>query len=582
MNNLNISTRLLILIGLLSALLVAIGSLGLIGIEKSNDALRSTYEERTVPTGQLSEIKALLLRNRLAIAVSLITPTPEVIKDRTDQIEANIGTISKTWDAFMATSGKSDDELATVHRFSEDRKKFVQEGLLPAVAALRANDLKEVQRLVTEKIRPLFEPVEVGIDALNQLQLDEAKRGYQEAVARYEIIRFVSVSSMVVGLLVAGTFGLLISRSITIPITHAKEAARRVAAGDLTVELSSKGSDEVAQLLLALSSMKDNLAKIVGGVRQSAEGIATASAQISQGNNDLSQRTEEQASALEQTAASMEELSSTVKQNAESASQANQLALNASNVAAKGGDVVAEVVDTMKGINESSRRIYDIISVIDGIAFQTNILALNAAVEAARAGEQGRGFAVVASEVRNLAGRSADAAKEIKNLIGTSVERVDRGTVLVNQAGVTMTEVVNAIRRVTDLMSEITAASIEQSAGVSQVGEAVSQMDQATQQNAALVEESAAAAESLKQSADELVKEVAVFRVPVEKKADRMSPGQAASTLKAIHAEPDHRGLAQAMSVVTPRSQANPLEVVGSPAFAAPCKTGTNDGWESF
>ena len=582
MNNLNISTRLLILIGLLSTLLVAIGSLGLIGIEKSNDALRSTYEERTVPTGQLSEIKALLLRNRLAIAVSLITPTPDVIRDRTDQIEANIGTISKTWDAFMATSGKSEDELKTVHKFSEDRKKFVQEGLLPAVAALRANELKEVQRLVTEKIRPLFEPVEAGIDALNQLQLDEAKRGYQEAVARYEIIRFVSVSSMVVGLLVAGTFGLLISRSITIPITHAKEAARRVAAGDLTVELSSKGSDEVAQLLLALSSMKDNLAKIVGGVRQSAEGIATASAQISQGNNDLSQRTEEQASALEQTAASMEELSSTVKQNAESASQANQLALNASNVAAKGGDVVAEVVDTMKGINESSRRIYDIISVIDGIAFQTNILALNAAVEAARAGEQGRGFAVVASEVRNLAGRSADAAKEIKNLIGTSVERVDRGTVLVNQAGVTMTEVVNAIRRVTDLMSEITAASIEQSAGVSQVGEAVSQMDQATQQNAALVEESAAAAESLKQSADELVKEVAVFRVPVEKKADRMSPGQAASALKAIHAEPDHRGLAQAMSVVVPRFQAKPLEVVGSPALAAPCKTGTNDGWESF
>jgi methyl-accepting chemotaxis protein len=269
-------------------------------------------------------------------------------------------------------------------------------------------------------------------------------------------------------------------------------------------------------MLAAMSRMQSSFSAIVRGVQANAEQVATASAQIAQGNNDLSGRTEQQASALEETAASMEELSATVRQNADNAKQANQLAQSASTVAVLGGDVVAQVVDTMKGINESSKKIADIISVIDGIAFQTNILALNAAVEAARAGEQGRGFAVVASEVRSLAGRSADAAKEIKSLIITSVERVEHGTTLVDKAGATMSEVVSSIKRVTDIMGEIRAASVEQSSGVAQVGEAVTQMDHATQQNAALVEESAAAAESLKGQAQQLVQAVAVFKLPHE------------------------------------------------------------------
>ena len=292
----------------------------------------------------------------------------------------------------------------------------------------------------------------------------------------------------------------------------AADTARRIAGGDLTVDIPLKDHDQ-SSLLHAMKTMSDSLSNIVGQVRSGSEGVATASAEIAQGNHDLSARTESQASALEQTAASMEELSATVKQNADNAAQANQLAMDASSVAIQGGEVVSQVVDTMKGINEASSKIAEIIQVIDGIAFQTNILALNAAVEAARAGEQGRGFAVVASEVRALAGRSAAAAKEIKTLINASVERVTQGTKLVDQAGTTMQEVVTSIKRVTDIMGQISAASSEQSLGVSQVGEAVMQMDQVTQQNAALVEEMAAAASSLMSQANELVETVAVFKL---------------------------------------------------------------------
>jgi len=285
-----------------------------------------------------------------------------------------------------------------------------------------------------------------------------------------------------------------------------------IAAGNLAHRFANTSRD-AASVMGVLARMVERFSTAVSQVRSGADGVATASSEIALGNSDLNSRTEQQASALQQTAASMEQLGSTVRQNADNAHQANQLALNASQVAVHGGEVVSQVVDTMKGINDSSRRIADIISVIDGIAFQTNILALNAAVEAARAGEQGRGFAVVASEVRGLAQRSAEAAKEIKSLINDSVERVERGSTLVDQAGATMQDIVSAIRRVTDIMGEISSASSEQSAGVHQVGDAVSQMDKSTQQNAALVEQSAAAAESLQQQAAQLVQAVAVFRL---------------------------------------------------------------------
>jgi methyl-accepting chemotaxis protein-2 (aspartate sensor receptor) len=309
---------------------------------------------------------------------------------------------------------------------------------------------------------------------------------------------------------------LLVRRLVVTPLQEAQRAAHSLSQGDLSVRLAMKQEDEIGQLAESINKVGIELGGVVNSVRRGSQSVATASAEIAQGNSDLSARTEQQASALEQTASSMEELSSQVKQNADSARQANQLATNASTVAVRGGEVVGKVVDTMKEINDSSRKISDIISVIDGIAFQTNILALNAAVEAARAGEQGRGFAVVASEVRSLAGRSAEAAKEIKSLINASVEKVEQGAALVDQAGTTMGEVVTSIKRVTDIMGEISSASNEQAAGVAQVGEAVSHMDQATQQNAALVEQMAAAASNLKTQAQDLVQVVATFKLSDE------------------------------------------------------------------
>jgi methyl-accepting chemotaxis protein len=305
----------------------------------------------------------------------------------------------------------------------------------------------------------------------------------------------------------------ILTRSITRPLHHAVLIAQTVAAGDLTSEVTVIGKDELSQLLDALKKMNANLFDAVTKVRQGTDTIATASMQIAAGNLDLSSRTEQQASSLEETASSMEELTSTVKQNSDNARQANQLALSASTIAVKGGAVVSQVVDTMASINQSSKRIVDIISVIDGIAFQTNILALNAAVEAARAGEQGRGFAVVATEVRSLAHRSAAAAKEIKLLIDDSVGKVDAGARLVDQAGTTMEEVVGSVKRVTDIMGEIMVASLEQTSGIEQVNQAITQMDQVTQQNAALVEQAAAAAQSMQDQAASLSQVVSIFRL---------------------------------------------------------------------
>jgi methyl-accepting chemotaxis protein len=488
------------------------------------------------------------------------------------------------------TIAQTADYIATLEQLADtsEERALIQDIKTHSAAFIAfSKDVAELglQNKNTEAQQLLFSPryatqgaYLASLKKMVDLQEKNMKEGGAAAHTAYLQARtMVLVASFIAALMAVGC-AIVITRSITRPLQEAVDAADRVADGNLSVPIHTDARDETGALLKALQRMQDNLVNTVRTVRGNAESVATASAEIAQGNDDLSRRTEQQASALEETAASMEQLGGTVRQNADNARQASQLAQEASDVAVKGGDVVNQVVDTMKGINESSRKISDIISVIDGIAFQTNILALNAAVEAARAGEQGRGFAVVASEVRSLAGRSADAAKEIKDLISTSVERVDQGTALVDQAGHTMQEVVASIRRVTSIVGEISAASREQSEGVGQVGEAILQMDQATQQNAALVEESAAAASGLRTQAHQLVQAVAVFQLaqgsgshvaaPSPTPAAQHSPG---STAAATPAKSAKLAAARLTSAPAPARKAASPSAAPSPApVAAP------------
>ncbi len=430
---------------------------------------------------------------------------------------------------------------------------------------------------INDECRPLLAELVKASDAYGAYTAESIKGLIADAAQNYAAQRNLLLAVCLLVVAVAVVAGVMITRAVTDLINTAVEVAEAVAAGDLLTPIHVKNQDEVGRLLTAMGLMQTSLIQVVNNVRQGSEAVANASAEIAQGNQDLSSRTESQASALEETAASMEQLGSQVQQNAAHAHKANELARTASAIAAQGGEVVNQVVQTMKGIDESSRRISDIISVIDGIAFQTNILALNAAVEAARAGEQGRGFAVVATEVRALAGRSADAAKEIKNLINASVERVQEGSTLVDQAGMSMAEVVGSIGKVTDMMSEISSASSEQAAGVAQVGEAVTQMDQATQQNAALVEEMAAAASSLKSQASDLVGSVAVFKTGAHSAmAAAPRPAAVRAPASVPFAGTERRTIKSAKTATAPQRAALP---VSKDAVAT---AGRSDEWETF
>ena len=509
--NLKISTRLISAMGLLTALLVGVVVVAILQMQ----TMRANTQQITgdwLPSIELVGNLKSGIADLRALESQHVLNTDETAMDRIDKVMVSALASIEVVRGEYAKHVTSPEEKTLYGTFEEDWKKYLsQHAQLVDMSTKR--EKFPARKMLEGESKVTYDSLNASVKKLTDLNHEGALAASNNTDSSFTTARSVMLVALLVAVVAAAGAALWLIRSITTPINTVVDVASRIAEGDLSRTIHVHSTNETGQLLMALERMQTNLASVVGQVRQGSESVATASAEIAQGNNDLSARTEQQASALEQTAASMEELGATVKQNADSARQANQLAMSASTVAIRGGEVVAQVVDTMKGINESSRKIADIISVIDGIAFQTNILALNAAVEAARAGEQGRGFAVVASEVRSLAGRSAEAAKEIKTLIGASVERVEHGTALVDQAGATMTEVVSSIKRVTDIMGEISAASTEQALGVAQVGEAVTQMDQATQQNAALVEEMAAAASSLKSQAQELVQTVAVFKL---------------------------------------------------------------------
>ncbi|WP_296952422.1 methyl-accepting chemotaxis protein [uncultured Massilia sp.] len=517
--NLSIKSRLVFLTALLSLIAVAVGAGGLTNQAATNAALGTVYNDRLVVIAQLNRILSLMQENQQGLTGAALEPDADhgpVLQE----VATRIDTISALWKTYKETRITA-QEAVLGQRFIDSRTAFVADGIRPTMAALRERDADRARSLVTGALKRLYQPVRQHMQALVQLQIDVAKQEYDAALARYERARNWSIALIVAGTLAGVAVAGLLIGGIGRSLAEALRLADSVAAGDLTQVIRIERNDETGRLLAALQTMNGALAGIVARVRSGTETIGTASRQIAAGNQDLSSRTEEQASSLEETAASMEELTSAVRQNADNARQANALAQAASGVADRGGAVIRQVVDTMGGINEASRRIAEIIGVIDGIAFQTNILALNAAVEAARAGEQGRGFAVVASEVRNLAQRSATAAKEIKALIDDSTARVDAGGRLVEQAGATMQELHASVQRVTGIMSEIAAASVEQTAGIEQVNVAVAQMDQVTQQNAALVEEAAAAADAMQEQARGLAEAVSVFRLAARAEAPR-------------------------------------------------------------
>jgi len=509
--NITISRRLWLGFGLLTLLMIAMAVVGVNRLaqlnHQMNDVIHDKYP-KTVAAGDIVDQINLVARSLRNI---LLLKDTAQIKSENDRI--------------VGADKAIQERLAELDkRLADEQSRTLLADLITAqtnyvdkrdkVRKLVADGTKDgaIDMLISD-VRPVQSAYMAAVDKLIRQQNEMMVTSGDEVERNYEHARNMLIVLAAVGLVMAGSIAWGITRSITIPLNRAVAVARTVASGDLTSDIDSSGKDETAQLLEALKTMNDNLLKIVSQVRSGTDTIATASGEIASGNLDLSSRTEQQAGSLEETASAMEELTSTVRQNADNARQANELAASASEVATQGGNVVGQVVTTMESINESSRKIVDIISVIDGIAFQTNILALNAAVEAARAGEQGRGFAVVASEVRSLAQRSASAAKEIKTLINDSVEKVGSGSKLVAQAGNTMSEVVLSVKRVTEIVGEITVAGQEQSEGIEQINLAITQMDETTQQNAALVEQAAAAAQSLQDQADRLAQVVGIFKL---------------------------------------------------------------------
>ncbi|CAJ6023952.1 methyl-accepting chemotaxis protein I [Burkholderia pseudomallei] len=619
LKNITIRARLAVTMALLSVLLCAVGALGLFGMSRANDANEQTSSNQLPSAIDVASAELFAARERLVLdRAALLAGTPDVAPtiERARQMR---GVSDSWWKKYLDLPRDAQED-----RLAQDlasKRQILQRELDAAAALINANDRDRILESA-KRMQNVFNDFSLASEALRAFQLKQASVNFSDAQSVYAASRVASIAALALGLALSLYCFLSLRAAIARPLADALGHFDAIAAGELRRPIVVERRDEMGLLLEGLAKMQASLAGTVRAVRVGSESIATAARQIAAGNIDLSSRTEEQAAALEQTASSMEELTGTVRRNADNARQAS-----ASEIANKGNAVVGQVVGTMGDINQSSAKIADIITIIEGIAFQTNILALNAAVEAARAGEEGRGFAVVAGEVRSLAQRSSTAAKEIKELIDTSVERVRTGSMLVDDAGRTMSEVIGAVRRVTDIMGEIAAASDEQSTGIDQVSRAVSQMDEVTQQNAALVEQAAAAAQSLDEQAARLRATVSVFHVDdgdardvasrpparpgggaVHRAAGAAAPAQAGASSGA-HAAPaayaarkpaPSAALAKAAPVASVTSAASVTPAASAPTLAAAAATpkpapaapragsvtaasaASDDDWETF
>jgi len=532
---LTVRGRLRIVLGMLVLMLIGGAVVGLGSMQMQNDNMRRMYSEEIVPAQMTSKLAQRSLMSFLVLGeASSVVTKPSQLKQK------------------LAEFGKYQDEVAALRKqvagfpmegdLTKQYKNYAstdgdyQDAVKDMLDSLKQADPGSGDVLEME-VRPLMMVRQDALNKMVDLQSDAAEKLYTTQLKRFQVIRAASVTALVAGLAVALLMALMLSRYIISTLSYAGRIARAISEGRLGHDIRAKKRDELGDLLDAFRTMDERLSEIVSEVRHGSGAVSTAAQQISRGNDDLSQRTQEQASSLEETASSMEQMTSTVKQNAENASHANQLARGAREQAERGGEVVAQAVDAMHEINQSSSKIADIVSLIDEIAFQTNLLSLNAAVEAARAGEQGRGFAVVAAEVRSLAQRSAGAAKEIKGLIKDSVGKVQAGSALVDQSGKALADIVESVKKVTDIVAEIAAASQEQSAGIDQVNHAVLQMDEMTQQNAALVEEAAAAARSMQEQSAELSQQVDFFELGGKGDGDKPAPSAAGKPSAAAEAE---------------------------------------------
>ena len=510
--NLTLRTRLVGAMLLLGFLIVSLGLIGIVGIRATHQSLEEMNSNQLASSVAINASQNFLSRARFGFDRAVFHPEAADVGKTLDRAKGFIDNSTTEWQRYLALPRDAEeDRLAKA--LEVERAKYINEGLLALETAVKQGNQEEIERLSMKALTALFGTMDKAARALDDYQLATAREMFEDSQRRFSTLMTASIGGVVVGLLLVVVSSVLLMRAIMQPLNQALGHFEQMAAGDLSHPVHVDRKDEMGRLLTGLANMQRQLAATVRSVRDSSGAIASASGEIAAGNMNLSSRTEQQAGSLEETASSLEELTATVQHNADNVRQANQMAQSTAEVAVRGGQLVSQVVETMGAIDASSKRIVDIISVIDGIAFQTNILALNAAVEAARAGEQGRGFAVVAGEVRNLAQRSAAAAKEIKDLITTSVSNVDAGTDLVGKAGATMGEIVDAATRMTDIMAEVLAAGDEQSSGIQQINEAVAQMDQATQQNAALVEEAAAATAALQDQALSLQELVGVFRL---------------------------------------------------------------------